>query len=132
MSKHEYFYKNRININNINPSLYIFLTFFLFSYFFVIIFYIYIYILYQILLIQKEQKEFEANKKLQDQRIVNEINEKVKNEKELHSLQLQYLFKVSYALNIVINTRKLTFSPSEFISLSYVRSILLRGYGINE
>ncbi|KAG4106411.1 hypothetical protein H8356DRAFT_1025862 [Neocallimastix lanati (nom. inval.)] len=81
---------------------------------------------------EEEQKEFEANKKLQDQRIVNEINEKVKNEKELHSLQLQYLFKVSYALNIVINTRKLTFSPSEFISLSYVRSILLRGYGINE
>jgi len=79
---------------------------------------------------EQEQKEHENNKKLFDEKLVNAINEKVENEKKLHSSQLQYLFKVSYALNVVINTRKITFSQSELNALSYVRNVLLGSNGI--
>jgi len=79
---------------------------------------------------EQEQKEEETNKKLQEERLVKEINEKVENEKKLHSSQLQYLFKASYALNIVINTRKLTFTNAELNALNYVRNVLLGANGV--
>jgi len=81
---------------------------------------------------EQDQKEQETIKKLQDEKLVKEINEKVENEKKLHSSQLQYLFKISYALNVVINTRKITFSHSELNALSYVRNVLLGSNEVNE
>jgi len=56
----------------------------------------------------------------------------LENSKKLHSSQLQYLFKASYALNVVINTRKFTFSSAELNALNYVRNILLGTNGMME
>ncbi|KAG4093956.1 hypothetical protein H8356DRAFT_947913 [Neocallimastix lanati (nom. inval.)] len=78
---------------------------------------------------QQDQKELEVNKKLQEEKLEKKIKEEVENEKKLHSSQLQYLFKVTYSLNVVINTRKIAFSQSELNALSYVRNLLL---GSNE
>jgi len=79
---------------------------------------------------EQEKKEEETNKKLQEERLVKEINEKVEDEKKLYSSQLQYLFNASYALNIVINTRKFTFSNAELNALNYVRNSLLGANGV--
>ncbi|ORX55407.1 hypothetical protein BCR36DRAFT_581429 [Piromyces finnis] len=78
---------------------------------------------------EQEKREQEVNKKIQDERLLDEVNKKVELEKKMHSSQLQYLFKASYALNIEINTRKFTFSNAELNALNYVRNILL---GTNE
>ncbi|OUM69616.1 hypothetical protein PIROE2DRAFT_2485, partial [Piromyces sp. E2] len=62
---------------------------------------------------EQEQKEQENSKKLQDERLLREVNEKVED------------VKASYALNVVINTRKFTFSNAELNALNYVREIIL-------
>ncbi|ORX82944.1 hypothetical protein BCR32DRAFT_292333 [Anaeromyces robustus] len=74
---------------------------------------------------EQEQKINENLKKSQEERLANEVKEQVENEKKLHSAQLQYLFKASYALNVLINTRKFAFSNAEINALNYVRNILL-------
>jgi len=81
---------------------------------------------------EQEQKENENFKKSQEERLANEVKEQVEKEKKLHSSQLQYLFKASYALNVLINTRKFTFSNAEINALNYVRNILLGNVEIVE